>query len=284
MSVMGREQVLPRDLGIEIVLQRLPEGPAAAASSAPFQRAGRRDRALPFLVVAVVAEASVLLPPGPHSTLELVISLCLLAAVVGSFWLPWERIPAWASVTLPLAYLGSTLALTLSTGQSGSGIGIVVLVPLVWTALFHRLWESIVVVAGVVVVEIVTALTPVHLSNTVIARRCFFWSVLGVLISVAIHGLRERARKAQQEAIDLQEQMRDAALMADRDRIGVRLHHSTIQRISSVSLYLEGTKNLTDQQPVSERLARAVSDLDDTVTELRVAIFDLDAGPPDSTT
>jgi len=50
-----------------------------------------------------------------------------------------------------------------------------------------------------------------------------------------------------------------------------------------VGLYLEGTKNLTDQPPVRERLARAVSDLDDTVSELRVAIFDLDADPPHST-
>ena len=281
MSVMGRERVLTQDLSVAVVAQRVAEPPVAPVG--PFRRAGRRDRALPFLIVAVAAEASVLLPPGPQSTPDLVISLGLLSAVVASFWLPWEQIPAWVSVTPPLAFLGSTLALTLSTGQSTSGIGIVVLIPLVWTALFHRRWESMVVVAGVVVVEIITALTPVHLSNTVIARRCFFWTVLGALISVAIHRLRERTRQAQQETIDLQEQMRDSALMADRDRIGVRLHHSTIQRISAVSLHLEGTKNLTDQPPVSERLAQAVADLDDTVSELRVAIFNLDDDAPDVT-
>jgi signal transduction histidine kinase len=246
----------------------------------PFQPAGRRDRALPFAIVAVVAEASILLPPGPQSTTDLLISAGLLVVVIASFWLQWGRIPAWAAVLVPLTYTGSVLAAILATGQSASGIGIILLIPLIWTALFHRRWESMTVVAAVVVVEIITALTPVQLANAVIARRCFLWSVLGILISIAIHRLRERAGRASRETVALQEQVRDLAVMADRDRIGMRLHQTTIQRISSVELYLEGTRNLTEHPSVNERLTRAVSELDETVRDLRIAIFDLDADSP----
>ena len=56
MSVMGRERVLTQDLSVAVVAQRVAEPPVAPVG--PFRRAGRRDRALPFLIVAVAAEAT----------------------------------------------------------------------------------------------------------------------------------------------------------------------------------------------------------------------------------
>jgi hypothetical protein len=70
----------------------------------------------------------------------------------------------WTGVTVPIAYTGSVLALIPATGRSASRVRVVVLIPLVWTALFHRRWESACVVSAVVAVEIITALISEHLS------------------------------------------------------------------------------------------------------------------------
>lgn len=124
---------------------------------------------------------------------DTVASVILLAAISLSVWLlPWSRLPQWATVLVPVAYAVQVLTLTLAAGGSLSGTGIVILIPLVWTALFHKRWESFVVVLAIVEFEIVTSLVPTADSGTVIFRRILFWSAIGFLVSYAAHGLRDR--------------------------------------------------------------------------------------------
>jgi hypothetical protein len=159
----------------------------------PFRGPGLLVRVGPFAAIAVLAEASLALPPGPASTWAAVVSVALLAAVAAAFLLPWSRLPGWLPVLVPLAYTGSVLALLLAAGTT-SGVGIVILVPLIWTALFGRPWESACVVAAIVAVEVVISLTPVAVPDAVIARRVILWAALGAVISVA--GLLELLREA----------------------------------------------------------------------------------------
>jgi hypothetical protein len=149
---------------------------------------------MPFAVVAGVAMASLVLPPGPGSLWETATSVILFTFVVAAFILPWDRLPSAMTVMVPLTYAVSVLFLILAAGGSSSGIGIVILIPLVWTALYHRRWESAVVVIGIVAVEIVISLTPRAVSDTVLARRVLFWGAIGMLISIAAHDLRDRVR------------------------------------------------------------------------------------------
>src|ERR1019366_3749050 len=77
--------------------------------------------------------------------------------------LPCSPRPAWRSRKfrhlVPPTYTASVLALTIAAGSS-SGVAIVALMPVVWTALFHRRWESVCVVAAVIVSVIVFSLLP----------------------------------------------------------------------------------------------------------------------------
>jgi hypothetical protein len=57
-------------------------------------------------VVAVAAEASLALPPGTRSWPAVTVSLVLLAATGLAFLLPWNRMPGWATILVPLAYTG----------------------------------------------------------------------------------------------------------------------------------------------------------------------------------
>ncbi len=257
------------------------EGERAGAARSPFRGEGLAWRVGPFAVLAGLAEASVVLPPGPESDVALAVSLALLAAVVGAFWLPWREPPGWATVLVPMAYTASVAALLVSISEVVSGIGIVILLPVLWTALFHRKWESLCVVTAVMVAEAVLSLTPIGTTGTVDVRRVVFFGFTSILVSVSVHGLRDRVVRSQAEAGHLHERLRDYAVLDDRDRIARRLHRSALRRLTAVELYLAGTLRYSRQPEVAERLGKALDDLDEAIGELRSAIFDLDGeGPP----
>ena len=182
--------------------------------------------------------------------------------------------------TRPAPYTGSVLALDLADGST-SGVGIVILIPLVWTALFHRRWESICVVAAIVAVEVIISLTPVAAADAVIARRAIFWASLGALISVATHGLRDRIRRSQERSEQLQGRLRELTVLADRDRIAADLRDTVIQRIFSAGLRLQSAASQTRSAEVRDKIGTSIEDLDQTVRMLRDAIFGLEQRPSD---
>jgi signal transduction histidine kinase len=251
-------------------------GDGAETARSPFRREGLAWRVAPFAVVAGLAQASVVLPPGPQSGIGLAVSLALLAGVVVAFWLPWREPPRWTTVLVPIAYTGSVVSLSLSISQVFSGIGIVILLPVLWTSLFHRKWESLCVVTAVVVAEIVTSFTSAGPAGSVDVRRVVFWALMSILLSVSVHGLRDGAARSRAEAARLSDRLSSVAVLDDRDRIARRLHESTLRRLTAVELYLAGTLRHSRQPEVVDRLGKSLDDLDETIGDLRQAIFDLD--------
>jgi signal transduction histidine kinase len=229
----------------------------------------------PFATVALLAEASLALPPGPQSGSAVLASIVALLAVAGAFLLPWSRLPVWLPVLVPLLYTGSVLALILAAGAT-SGVGAVILIPLIWTALFNHRWESACVVAAIVAVEVVISLTPVAVGNDVIARRVLLWTSLGALISIAAHGLRDRIRRSQAERERLQDQLRERSLIEDRDRIAADLKDKVIQQIFAAGLTLQGATALTSEPEVRRRVGASIRDLDHAIRMLRDTIFGLE--------
>jgi signal transduction histidine kinase len=88
--------------------------------------------------------------------------------------------------------------------------------------------------------------------------------VLSMAAGVAI----EKAR--------LHDAVRDHAVMEDRDRIARDLHDSIIQRLFAVGLSLQGTTRLVESPEAVSRIGDAVDKLDETIRQLRTAIFDLE--------
>ncbi len=248
--------------------------PRPDSGGSPFRRPGLIVRAGPFALVAVAAAASLALPPGTHAWTELTVSLLLLAAVLLAFLLPWDRLPGWMPVLVPLVYTGSALALTLAAGTI-SGVGIVVLIPLIWTALFHRRWESACVVVAIVAAEIVVSVVQ-SASDAVIVRRVLLWAALGVLLAVATHGLRDRIQQSQDANVRLQERLGELMVVEDRDRLAADLQGSVVKRIFAAGLKLQGVLSQTTQPEVRRRVESSVTDLDDAIRLLRHAIFGLE--------
>jgi signal transduction histidine kinase len=250
------------------------------AAGSPFRGPALWARAAPFAVVAALAEASLVLPPYTKSWWAILVSLVLLPLVPAEFMLPWSRLPSWMSVLVPLTYTGSVLALLLAAGPM-SGVGVVILIPLIWTALFHRRWESACVVAAIVAVEVITSMTPVMDSDSVIARRAILWALLGALVSVATHGLRDRIHRSHHQSVQLQSRLRELTVLADRDRIATDLRDKVIQRMFTAGLTLQSAASRTGDGEVQQRIEASIDELDQAVRLLRDAIFGLEQRPED---
>ena len=79
-------------------------------------------------------------------------------------------------------------------------------------------------------------------------------------------------------AMELAERRNDAeqiALLEDRDRIARDLHDLAIQRLFATGMTLQSAGRLIEPSPASERVLRAVDDLDETIKIIRSTIFGL---------
>src|ERR1700739_4868488 len=63
----------------------------------------------------------------------------------------------------------------------------------------------------------------------------------------------------------------------DRDRIARDLHDLVIQRLYATGMSLQGTMPMIGRPEVAGRVSRAVDDMDQTIREIRGAIFPLQA-------
>ena len=86
---------------------------------------------------------------------------------------------------------------------------------------------------------------------------------LAAAAGVAIENARLHARVA------------DIALFEDRERIARELHDNVIQRLFATGLGLQSAMRLAGNTELATRMRQAVDDLDDTIRELRSAIFEL---------
>ena len=253
---------------------------AAQPAGYPFRGPGVRSRVIPFAAIAVIAEASVALPPGPRSLWATGVSIGLLLATAG-FLLPLGRLPRWAEVLVPLTYTASVLALILAAGST-SGVGVVILVPLIWTVLFQRWRDSALVLLAIVIVEVVISVVPNAAPAAVIARRVVLWLALGTVIVVATHGLRDRIARAQEETARLQAHSRLMTVMEDRERIAAGIQNTVIQRLFAVGLNLQGAGTLITQPIARGRVDSAVTEIDEAIRALRNSIFEFERTVPDT--
>jgi hypothetical protein len=157
----------------------------------PYVRDGLWIRSLPFVVAVALAVALEPLAAVPGQSIldgdglatfgvALALMLIVGAAVV---WLPWDRVPRWTAVMAPLGYLAIVALLRDEAGGSTSGYSILVLIPVIWLALYGTRAEVIaclVAVALVFLVPIVAVGAPKYPSGEV--RR----TILTVLVATSL--------------------------------------------------------------------------------------------------
>ncbi|HYZ54196.1 MAG TPA: GAF domain-containing protein [Streptosporangiaceae bacterium] len=85
-------------------------------------------------------------------------------------------------------------------------------------------------------------------------------------------------------ALELVARRRDAerlSLLEDRERIARDLHDLVVQRLYATGMSLEGTVAMIDRPEVAARVRRAVDAMDETIRDIRAAIFALQSRAQD---
>ncbi len=77
------------------------------------------------------------------------------------------------------------------------------------------------------------------------------------------------------DVTDRQESATQMAMLQDRERIARDLHDMVIQRLFAAGMSLQSVQSTAQPPIVAERIASAINELDDTIRELRSAIFQL---------
>ncbi len=106
----------------------------------PIGFSGSMRVRLPVFALVAIGTVLVALIPFPHDArreigVAGVVFFVLLAA---AFLLPWERLPDWAWLVIPIGYIAVIAIIRDAQGGSDSGLVVMYLLPIVWLALYGR--------------------------------------------------------------------------------------------------------------------------------------------------
>jgi diguanylate cyclase (GGDEF)-like protein/PAS domain S-box-containing protein len=176
-----------------------------------FARAGIGRRVLPFLVGTVPVFGSlVFLPPTNAETFLIGLVLGMICLVLAMFT-PWKRLPKVAEVTAPALGIVAIAFMRDGTGASTSGYSVLMLLPVLWVALYGSARQVVITVLALFVALVV----PVVIIGG-LAYPPSEWRRLVVVVSVAammgwivnslVAAVRHEARAATRNAQRLEEQ------------------------------------------------------------------------------
>ncbi|MFJ8017762.1 GAF domain-containing protein [Streptomyces sp. NPDC096339] len=128
----------------------------------------------------------------------------------------------------------------------------------------------------------VTVGTKDKLSGVLILARCRGRPAFATAEVAALPGFAGQATLA----LELADRRRDAeqtSMLEDHDRIARDLHDLAIQRLFAAGMTLQSAQRFVEHPEASERLARAIDDLDATIKIIRSTIFGLREHEPPAT-
>ncbi len=178
-------------------------------------------RRAPFAFVAIAGQLSAIWPPGPTNLgLFWASSVLLLVSIV--VVLRSRGLPPRIWLIRSALYIASVSLLMLATGGLGSGLGVLLLVPVVGVALYGEAWESaFTVVAVLIAILAVSLVSGPHVAGAT-PRRLFLTGSLAAMLTIGIHTLRsrllesnERAMRLLAQAKDVNEAARELTLLSD---------------------------------------------------------------------
>ena len=95
---------------------------------------------LPIFALVAVGTVLIAVIPFPHDARREIslAGVIFFALVAAAFILPWERLPDWAWLIIPIGYIAVIAIIRDAQGGSNSGLVAVFLLPIVWLSLYGR--------------------------------------------------------------------------------------------------------------------------------------------------
>ena len=116
-------------------------GPQAEAGGSKIPGFSGPSRVrLPLFALVALGTVLIGIIPFPHGArLEILIALLLFfLLLIAAFVLPWERLPDWAWLVIPIGYIAVIAIIRDAQGPSHSELLVVYLLPIVWMSLYGR--------------------------------------------------------------------------------------------------------------------------------------------------
>lgn len=163
----------------------------------PFRREGLLRRTAPFLVAMVVAFAAIRLPAGDRDGSGILAAALLNIALVALVLvLPWQRMPRIADVVPPLMYMVVVALLRDAVGGPTSAYSTLLILPILWIAMYGTRADLAVGVVGVALLLVVPVLVIGHPTYTDEEwRRVLLWVTVAGIIGLAVQDLVEQVRQ-----------------------------------------------------------------------------------------
>ena len=238
------------------------------------QTSGRWSGAVPSAAVGIVAAVGQLSALwSPRATFDLAAYWCSLGLlfVAGALALAAFRVPHILRFPAAATYLSSVAFLMLATGGVGSGLGSLLILPVVVVALSASYAESAGTIGLVLAVLFFVSLVTPHVDAPTVRRLLLFGSINAVL-SVTIHSLRTRLVLAQH-------QLADRITEEERRRIARELHDGLAHELALIASKTRTSRGAPIHPPASRELADAA---ERALDEARRAIKILSLREPQS--
>ena len=155
----------------------------------------RVRRSAPFAIAGLVALASTLLPPGPRHPEWLLVAVALAVALAldGLFGFS-KQAPAWVP-TVQLLVTVATIAVVAYAAGPSSGFTALLLLPVIFSALYGKPWEAAFLIPAVAVAD-----TFIWAQSTATVAALFrslaVYTGIALLLTIATHALRGRLSAA----------------------------------------------------------------------------------------
>lgn len=198
-------------------------------------------RSIPFFAILALAECSLLLPPGVASYSDAGWSVVLFLASGAFFYLPERILSGPANLLIPVAATLSSLSLIDAGAGADVGSRIAIFVPLLWSALYLKLWKSLVTLVTMGLSIYLTSDLRTSLDTLGRFRLVATSTVVGALLVYAIHALRYGAHFATLDRDHMNADLRAAIQEVEqRDEL-----------ITNISQGVMITNNLVADNPIS---------------------------------
>jgi diguanylate cyclase (GGDEF)-like protein len=155
----------------------------------------RVRRSAPFAIAGLVALASTLLPPGPRHPEWLLVAIALAAALALDGLVGFSKqAPAWVP-TAQLLLTVVTIAVVAYAAGPSSGFTALLLLPVIFSALYGKPWEAAFLIPAVVVAD--TFIWSQGTSTpAALFRSLAVYTGIALLVTIATQGLRRRLSAA----------------------------------------------------------------------------------------
>ena len=111
-----------------------------AGNTLPIGFSGSMRVRLPVFALVAVGTVLIAVIPFPHEARREVslAGVLFFALVAAAFLVPWEKLPDWAWLMIPIGYMAVIAIIRDAQGGSGAGLVVVYLLPIVWLSLYGR--------------------------------------------------------------------------------------------------------------------------------------------------